>query len=358
MRRFAPALTALTIACLAPATADAGIIVLKSGKVLVGEITSVTKDTISIRYSSRVEGRGKQDVERHQVRWFDREVDRPTDAYWEKWHEAKIAKEWTAERERWRSSRETRTDLEVPMPGLDATLLGTRKVTFAAEDGLTISADLYGGDAKDRPLALLCHQAKSSRGEYSAIAPRLVKRGFTCLAIDQRSGQASGKIINETADRAHDAKKATGYAAARPDLEAAIAWLRAQGYTGRLLLWGSSYSASLALQVAADSEEVAAVIAFSPGEYYPPKGSVAEAAGKVKVPTLVVSTEREREKAGKIFAALATEAKTHYAGEHVLHGSTALVAPKSKKHRDAVWKAVETFLDAHVQKKAEEKPGK
>jgi hypothetical protein len=41
---------------------------------------------------------------------------------------------------------------------------------------------------KSQPYILLSHQAGSNRAEYAPIAPRLVKPGFNCLAIDQRSG--------------------------------------------------------------------------------------------------------------------------------------------------------------------------
>jgi dienelactone hydrolase len=62
------------------------------------------------------------------------------------------------------------------------------KVSFHAEDGLKITADLYLIDFSE-PFILLFHQAESSRGEYNDIAPRLNKLGYNCLAVDLRSGQ-------------------------------------------------------------------------------------------------------------------------------------------------------------------------
>ena len=58
---------------------------------------------------------------------------------------------------------------------------------------------------------LLCHQARSSRSEYRAIAPRLLEA-------------VSRSVVNETVARVKEAGLPVGYADARQDLEAAIAW--------------------------------------------------------------------------------------------------------------------------------------
>src|SRR5690349_9118104 len=67
-----------------------------------------------------------------------------------------------------------------------------------APDGLTITADLYEADST-APVILLCHQAGYSRGEFLETGKRLMKFGFTCLAIDLRSGKECNAIPNETA---------------------------------------------------------------------------------------------------------------------------------------------------------------
>ena len=73
-----------------------------------------------------------------------------------------------------------------------------KTINFPSKDGLSITADLYLiKEAKD--IILLCHQAGFSRGEYVETAKRLNKLGYSCLAIDQRSGKVVNGIVNQTA---------------------------------------------------------------------------------------------------------------------------------------------------------------
>ena len=71
-------------------------------------------------------------------------------------------------------------------------------ITFPSEDGLTITAKLYEVKGSNN-IMLLCHQARFSKGEYKETAPKFNKLGYTCLAIDQRSGDSINGDINETA---------------------------------------------------------------------------------------------------------------------------------------------------------------
>jgi len=58
-------------------------------------------------------------------------------------------------------------------------------ITFKSVDDLLITADRYTPHTSNStPLIVLFHQAGSSRGEYSEIAPRLNKLGFNCIAVD------------------------------------------------------------------------------------------------------------------------------------------------------------------------------
>jgi len=96
-------------------------------------------------------------------------------------------------------------------------------ITFKSADDLLITADRYTPHTSNStPLIVLFHQAGSSRGEYSEIAPRLNKLGFNCIAVDLRSGEYSRGKDNETAIRASKAGLATSYADALPDVIAAL----------------------------------------------------------------------------------------------------------------------------------------
>jgi len=66
-------------------------------------------------------------------------------------------------------------------------------ITFYAQDSVLVTADTYF--IKDvAPTVLLCHQAGYSRGEYLETAKKLNALGYSCMAIDQRSGMNSKTI--------------------------------------------------------------------------------------------------------------------------------------------------------------------
>lgn len=342
----APAFTLALIAALlsAPVAADAGVVILKSGKVLFGKIDGddVTEETIVLQAFKRGDD---MKIPRSMVRWFSIEHDKIPDAYWEKYADKKIDKAFQPELEKWRLRKKHELE-DIPMPEPDRELLATQTVELRAPDGVQITGDLYGGSDKTRPIILLCHQARSSRGEYKAIAPRLVKKGYACLAIDQRSGHTMNGVDNLTAKRAASADKPMAYPDARQDIEAAIAWLRKEGYTGKLTLWGSSYSASLALMIGASSDEVSAVIAFSPGDYLRPKGAVAKEAKGLTKPLLVVAPEKERGQVTALADVIPSKQKTLLINESLLHGSSTLFKLKPPQTKPT-WDAVYAFLEAH-----------
>ncbi len=163
---------------------------------------------------------------------------------------------------------------------------------FPSIDSLTITAHLYQID-ETSPFILLCHQARFNKFEYAGIAERLNKMGFNCMAIDQRSGGPIGNTQNETYLRAIAADKGIDYLDAEVDIVAAINYIKAN-FADKVILWGSSYSSTLALYLALEKEEVAAVISFSPGNYMADKkGSLIEKLKGFKKPMFVTSSNYE-----------------------------------------------------------------
>ncbi len=218
-------------------------------------------------------------------------------------------------------------------------------VTFPSADGLAVTADLYLAHGPDAPLILLFHQADYSRGEYREIAPRLNALGFNALAVDQRSGRSAQMVSNETAARARAARKPQSYLDALPDMRAAVAWVRSQPFgKGKLLLWGSSYSASLVLKMAGDEPGIcAAVLAFSPGEYFSPGDLIRTSAAKIRVPVFVTSGPFEKSDWEGIFQAIPPGSKVSFLPEgDGRHGSSTLWSGSAGN--EAYWKAVESFL--------------
>ena len=215
-------------------------------------------------------------------------------------------------------------------------------ITLHASDGVSISGLVYPAE-HPKAVVLLFHQAGSSKAEYATIAPRLASAGFTALAIDQRSG---GSLFgpNETAARlTHPAT----YEQAEPDLVASLAWGVQQHLP--VILWGSSYSAALVFEVAAEhAADVSAVVAFSPGEYFEDDHPIARAAARLHMPIYVTSaaSDAEVQAARAILAASPAAVKTQYVPQFGVHGSSTLIPARDPKGAAENWTHVLAFLNS------------
>jgi dienelactone hydrolase len=215
---------------------------------------------------------------------------------------------------------------------------------FPSLDGLILKADYYFLEA-GAPIIVMCHQAGWSRGEYLEIAPKLNKLGYNCLALDQRSGESVNGIKNETAQRAKDQNLPTNYLDAEQDIKAAVRWAKLNSPKKGIILWGSSYSASLVLKVAKEEAAVAKVISFSPGEYFGKDLNLAETVKGLEKPTFITCANDEIKETKKIFKAVGASNKTFFKPKTKgNHGSRALWG----KFEDQLdyWKAVKIFLSS------------
>lgn len=220
----------------------------------------------------------------------------------------------------------------------------SKEVTFPASDGGAVFGDLYESAVPATAVVLMFHQANSNSIEYAPIAPRVTKMGFDCLAIDQRSGGAMFDGVNRTAKAA---KGPTGYMDAYLDMLGALRWAENRKYE-RIILWGSSYSAGLVLRMAAEHPTIAAVLAFSPGEYYGHAGTAASWATRDHSPTLMAFTEGEKKDVGEtLFRALpATKGNVLVSYPDGVHGSSTLREDRNPKGYGRYWNDVEAFLNA------------
>lgn len=219
-------------------------------------------------------------------------------------------------------------------------------VTFPAEDGLTVTADLYEGG---RPVIVAFHQANASRGEYKTIAPRLVDRGYTVLAVDQRAGRRFLGVENETYARAKAKGLRTTYASALPDMRGALRYARQMaGEEEPVIAWGSSYSASLVIYLAGYSPDlIDGFLAFSPGEYFKGRPNIMGAAERAKQPAFLTGSRKETEQWRAFFTALPNRLdKAGFVpdGEGA-HGASALILRRSDSVTD-YWRAVDRFLQS------------
>lgn len=216
------------------------------------------------------------------------------------------------------------------------------KITFPSKDDVTITADWYPVNSESQTI-LLCHQNGFSRGEYRETAAKLNKLGFNCMAIDLRVGKEVNGVVNETAQDAKEKRKALNFSNAEQDMEAAVDWIFRK-YDRRVILLGSSYSASLALKVAKENDHVFAVIAFSPGEYFDSKDFVAKHISGLKKPAFLTSSRSEAAGVTELTKDVMSLIKVQYipkgAGDH---GSKVLwsTAPENQDY----WAALMSFLN-------------
>jgi len=217
-----------------------------------------------------------------------------------------------------------------------------RPVMLHSRDHVSISALVYEA-AHPKAVILLFHQAGSSKVEYATIAPRLAAAGYTALAIDQRSG---GSLYGPNETVSHLGRSTT-YEETKPDLVAALDWAVPQHLP--VVLWGSSYSAALVFEVAAEhADQVSAVIAFSPGEYLKKSGAVARASAQVHLPVYVTSSPDADEvnAARRILSASPAAAKTQFIPKFGVHGSSTLIEARDPKGAAENWDHVLAFLAA------------
>ena len=220
-------------------------------------------------------------------------------------------------------------------------------ITFDSKDGVKITADVYIAHPKTAPFIILFHQARSSRGEYREIAPKLNELGFNAMAIDQRSGYGMAGVENETVKRVEIKDDYPTYLDALPDMEAGAAYAKKHYAKGKIILWGSSYSASLVLKMAGDDPAIAdGALAFSPGEYFTWVSSslITEAAKNITVPVFITSGKNEKVRWNSIYEAIPSTKKIYFLPQaQGSHGSSALW--KSTAGNEEYWQAVIQFLN-------------
>jgi pimeloyl-ACP methyl ester carboxylesterase len=199
----------------------------------------------------------------------------------------------------------------------------SRRVKFPSKDGVTITADMYEANPS-YPWVVLFHMAQSSRGEFQRIAPKLNKLEVNCIAVDLRSGKENNFIVNETYVLAKNTGLGTSYMDAEMDMKAAIekAYLIARK---PVIVFGSSYSASLAIKLATEMPQVKAVIAFSPGEYFGKELNVAATASGLTKPTFIACGSDEKKYTDEIANSVKSSKKIYFAPpKGGAHGSKCL----------------------------------
>ncbi|MEP2447183.1 MAG: alpha/beta fold hydrolase [Balneola sp.] len=244
-----------------------------------------------------------------------------------------------------RAQQALQNSVQQPNPGELGEKYQSESIEFKSKDGLAVSGNLYEIDSR-KPVILLLHQANYNKHEYADIAPKLNEMGYNVLAIDQRSGGPFAGKMNETFDRTQ--KEGLGeiqMTDAEQDIEAAVNYLHKK-YDQKVTVWGSSYSSSLALFVAADNNKVNGVIAFSPGNYFgDAKPKLSSVFKKLEKPFLVTSSKEEATDLSKELEGVnLNENQSQFTPESDgFHGSRAVW--EGQKGAEEYWSAITEFLN-------------
>ncbi len=220
----------------------------------------------------------------------------------------------------------------------------SREVTFNSKDGIKLYADIYDSKkGKSAPLIMLFHQGGGDvRGEYATIIPKLLKQGYNVMATDVRQG---GKRFGTNRTMAN-IKQEYGYCDAYSDLEAALDQAKSQGFTGKKIAWGSSFTAALVFRLAKErGNDLAGILGFSPASGGPMKDCKPSLfASGVKIPALGIRPRREMRTGVIQFAEFKKHGIQTYVAENGVHGSSMLVESRVKGDTKDHWKVVLEFI--------------
>ena len=218
-------------------------------------------------------------------------------------------------------------------------LSAQRRVTFTASDGLEVTADLYLHD-RGAPYIILLHQENGSRGEYREIAPRLQRLGFNCLAVDLRSGRETNYVQNETAILAQRNSLPVSLIESEKDVRAAMEYIQNTSIRNRYIIFGSSFSASLAMKLANQNWRVAGVIAFSPGEFFAPQSAKGWLTDFDRM-VYVASTRQEQRFVEELVKDIPPQHITKYQSQ--MRGASALFS--ESPHSNENWMSLMLFIN-------------
>jgi len=220
------------------------------------------------------------------------------------------------------------------------------QIYFYTKDSVRIFGDLFQKDRSASTILLFHQGGSNARAEYGPIIPKLQEEGFNILAIDQRSGGQAYGSYNRTI--AQMASNEFGYCDAYADLEGALNYVKEQGMTGKKIVWGSSYSGSLVIQLASKNpDEIDAVLAFSPASGGPMQDCRPdEYFESLEVPLLLLRPvgETEIESVQQQLEMAQQAGHQTYVADPGTHGSSMLVEERAEGSVDAHWQVVLSFL--------------
>ena len=229
-----------------------------------------------------------------------------------------------------------------------AQIVRKSKIEFYSTDSLLITADHYYSK-KSNPYILLFHTEQSSRGEFDVIAERFIKMQYNCIAVDIRTGNKHGFVKNETSGRAMDSGIDRELEDGEKDIIASLNYVRSINKNNIIIL-GSSSSASLSLKIAAEENDITAVIALSPGEFFQPEFEVRSIIENYKIPVFIAGNKLEEPYLIDIFTDLKEEYKTMItASENTRGRGTGLLLEENPANNE-YWFSILIFIKSLKEK--------
>jgi len=226
-----------------------------------------------------------------------------------------------------------------------------KEISFYTPDSIQIIGDLYELDKKGSTILLFHQGGSNARAEYGSIIPKLIERGFNVIATDQRVGGQTYGGYNRTLAKIPTNSFGDGYTYcdAYNNLESALDYVIDLGFTGDKLIWGSSYSASLAIQLASKRQgDISGVLAFSPAT----GGSLRNCLPSpylesIEVPLIILKpqSEMDSESSARQFELAYKYDHQTYISENGVHGSSMLVMDRTESDVDETWEVVYSFLN-------------
>jgi len=224
---------------------------------------------------------------------------------------------------------------------LPALAFAGEPVVLHSSDAVAVHGTLTQAAPHNDKVLLLFHQASASRHEYDSLIAGFNKLGYDTLAIDQRSG---GDLFGGHNETVQALGKSADYLDAAPDLDAALAWARAQHYD-KIVAVGSSYSSSLVILLAARHPPgLTAIASFSPGEYFDDKNLIKNAAAKVTIPFYITTGPDEADHVTEVLSKAHGSNIVHYQPHAGVHGASTLVESRDPKGYVANLKSFDDFL--------------
>lgn len=218
-------------------------------------------------------------------------------------------------------------------------------VMTKAADGVTVYGETYYADLPaSAPMLSLFHQAGANgRSEYGPLTDWLNGLGYRVIAWDQRSGDGHFGEENRTAT---EASGPDGYCDAYPDVEAGVAYAHEAAQGAPLVIWGSSYSASLVWRAAAEHpDEINGVVAMSTAT----GGKLDQCGAKRGLPDLVdpglaVWPKKEEGQAKALSKLLSAKNVEVHIVDDGVHGSSTLVDERTGHDMSAARAKVADWL--------------